>query len=115
METSCNYDNTLTVFANNIQNLIHLLESENSLEIKCFKDNMMIINPGKFPANSVDIKKNNHARGIIKIGKKAVKVKSLVKILSVQVDAELNLNLHIANIYRSAANQINALLRLECF
>ena len=115
METSCNYDNTLTAFANNIQNLIHPLKSENSLEIKCFKDNMMIINPGKFPANNVDIKKNNHAQEIIKIGNKAVKVKSLVKILSVQIDAELNLNLHIANIYRSAANQINALLGLECF
>ena len=44
-------DNTLTVFANNIQNLIHLLGSESSMEIKWFKDNKMIVNPGKFQAN----------------------------------------------------------------
>ena len=38
--------NTLTAFTNNIQNLIHLLESENSVAIKWFKDNKMIVNPG---------------------------------------------------------------------
>ena len=38
--------NTLTAFANNIQNLIHLLESENSVAITWFKDNKMIVNPG---------------------------------------------------------------------
>ena len=41
-------DNTLTAFANTIQNLIHLLESESSVAIKWFKDNKNIVNPGKF-------------------------------------------------------------------
>ena len=41
-------DNTLTAFANNIQNLIHLLESESSAAIKWFRDNKIILNLGKF-------------------------------------------------------------------
>ena len=40
--------NTLNTFANNTQNLIHLLESESSIAIKWFEDNKMIVNPGKF-------------------------------------------------------------------
>ena len=108
-------DITLTTFANNIQNLIHLLESECSVAIKWFKDNKMIVNPGKFQAIILDKKKNNHTQEIIKIGKNVVKVKSSVKLLGVQIDSELNFNLHIANICRSAANQLNALIRLKNF
>ena len=54
-------DNTLTAFANNIQNLIHLLESESRLAVvKWFKDNKMIVNPGKFQVIILSKKKNNH-------------------------------------------------------
>ena len=108
-------DNTLTAFANSIQNLIHLLESESSVAIKWFKENKMIVNPGKFQAIILDKKKTNHTQETIKIDNKAVKVKSSVKLLGVQIDAELNFNLHIANICRSAANQLNALIRLRKF
>ena len=51
----------------------------------------------------------------MKIGNKAVKVKSSVKLLGVHIDAELNFSLHIANICRSDANQLNALIRLRKF
>ena len=69
----------------------------------------MNVNSGKFQAIILDKKKNNRTQEIIKIDKNAVKVNSWVKLLGVQIDAELNFNLHIANIYRSAANQLNAL------
>ena len=106
-------DNTLSDFANHIKNLIHLLESECSMAIKWFKDNKMIVNPGKFQAIILDKKKNNHTQEKIKIGKNVVKVKSSVKLLGVQIDSELNFTLDIANICRSAANQLNALIRLK--
>ena len=101
-------DNTLTAFASNIQNLIHLLEFECRVAIKWFKDNKMIVNSGKFQEIILDKKKNN-TQEIIKIGKNDVKVKSSVKLLGCQVHAELNFNLQIANNCRSAANQLNAL------
>ena len=75
----------------------------------------MIVNPRKFQVNILDKKKNNHTQEIIKIDKNAVKVKSLVKLLGVQIDAELNFNLYIVNICRSEANQLNAFIRLKKF
>ena len=75
----------------------------------------MIVNPGKFQAIILDKKKNNHTQEIIKIDKKAVKVKSSVKLHGAQIAAELNFNLHIANICRSGANQVNAVIRLIKF
>ena len=58
-------DNTLIAFANNIQNSIHLFESESSLAIKWFKDDKMIVNPGTFQAIILDKKKNNYTQEII--------------------------------------------------
>ena len=75
-------DSTLTVFANKIQNLIHLLEPESILAIKWFKDNKMIVNPGKFRVK----KKYNYTQEIIKIDNKVVKVTSSVKLLSAHID-----------------------------
>ena len=85
------------------------------MAIKWFKDNKIIVNPEKFQAIILDKKKTNHTQETIKIDNKAVKVKSSVKLLGVQTDAELNFNLHIANICRSAANQLNAIIRLRKF
>ena len=36
-----------------------------------------------------------------------------VKLLGLQLDNKLNFNLHISNICKSAANQLNALIRLK--
>ena len=85
------------------------------MEIKWFKDNKMIVNPGKSQAIMLGKKKNNHTQEIIKIDKNIVKVKSSVKLLGVQNDDELNFNLHMANICRSAANPLDALIRLKKF
>ena len=75
----------------------------------------MIINPGKLQAIVLDKNINNDTQEITKIDNKAVKVKSSVKLLGFQIDSELNFNLHILNICRSAANQLNALIRLRKF
>ena len=75
----------------------------------------MIVNLGKFQATTLDKKKNNHTQEIIKIDKNAVKVKSSVKLRGVQIDAELNFNLHIANICRASASQLYTLIRLRKF
>ena len=43
----------------------------------------------------------------------ASEVVSNVKMLGVHIDSELNINLHIDIVYRSASNQLNALLLLK--
>ena len=40
---------------------------------------------------------------------------SWAKLLGIQMDEQLNLNLHISNIWKSASKQPNALVRLKCF
>ena len=49
----------------------------------------------------------------MKLGDKIIKASSSVKLLGVQIDDQLNFNHHISNICRSAANQLNALIRLK--
>ena len=51
----------------------------------------------------------------LKIGDKIIKASSSVKLLGVQIDDQPNFNLHISNICRFAANQLNALIRLKRF
>ena len=52
---------------------------------------------------------------IIIIDNKVVKTKSSVKVLGVQIDAEINFNIQIGNICGSAANQLNALIKRRKF
>ena len=44
-----------------------------------------------------------------------IKSVSSVELLSIQIDEKLNFNLHISKICKSAANQLNALIRLKQF
>ena len=43
-------DNTITAFENDITLLRETLQNEAEIQIQWFKDNIMIINPGKFKA-----------------------------------------------------------------
>ena len=99
----------------NIQNLIALLETESNTAIEWFQNNKMMVNPGKFQAFIMNKKKKYHTNESLKIGDKIIKTSSSVKLLGVQIDDQLNFNLHIGNICRSAANQLNALMKLKRF
>ena len=75
----------------------------------------MMVNPDKFQAVIIDKKKKCHANETLKIGDKIIKVSSSIKLLGVQIDDKLIANVHISNICRSAANQLNALIKLKRF
>ena len=105
-------DNTLTTFAQNIGTLISILESESKIDIDWFETNKMIVNPGKFQSIIIDKKKQVHTK---EIGDKVTEASPSVKLLGVLVDDKLNFNLHITNSCRSAANQLNALIRIKQF
>ena len=98
-------DNKLTNFAQNIQTLISVLESESNIAIDWFERNKIIVNPGKFQSIIIDKKKQDHTKETFEIGDKVIKASPSVKLLGVQIDDKLNFNLHITNICRSAANQ----------
>ena len=108
-------DNTLSMFEETIQNLTALLQTESNTAIEWFQNNNMMVNPGKFQAIIIDKRKKCHTNETLKIGDKIIKASSSVKLLGVQIDNQLNFNVHISNICRSAANQFNALIRLKRF
>ena len=103
-------DNKLTNFAQNIQTLISVLESESNIAIDWFERNKIIVNPGKFQSIIIDKKKQDHTKETFKIGDKVIESSPSVKFLGVQIGDKLNFNLHIC---RSAAIQLNALIKLS--
>ena len=75
----------------------------------------MIVNPGKFQSVIIDKKKKDHKKETFEIGDKVIEASPSIELLGVQIDDKLNFNLHITNICRFAANQLNALIRLKQF
>ena len=105
--------NTLSSFAKTIESLISILESESEIAINWFKYNHMIVNPSKFQAIILDKHKGNHTNRTININQKEIKAVAKVKLLRIELDNKLNFNHNINNIYKSASNQPNALIRLK--
>ena len=106
-------DNSLSSFAKTTENLISILESESEIAINWFKNNHMIVNPGKFQAIIFDKHKGNHTIRTVNINQKEIKAVVKVKLLGIEIDGKLNFNHHINNICKSASNQLNALIRLK--
>ena len=88
-----------------------MLESESEIAINWFKDNHMIVNPGKFRMIIFDKHKGNHTNQSTNIDQKEIKAVSKAKLLGIAIDDKLNFNHHINNICKSASNQLNALIR----
>ena len=70
----------------------------------------MIVNPRKFQAIIIDKRKQDHTNEIFKI-----QVATQVRLRRVEIDNKLNFEQHINRICKSAANQLNALIRLKRF
>ena len=57
-------------------------------------------------------RKKDHTNESIATDNQSIKVVSSVKLLDLQSKDKLNCNLHISNACKSAANQLNVLIRL---
>ena len=98
-------DNNLYAFATTVSRLIKILESESK----------MVVNADKFQEIMLDKRKRDHTDERITVDNQQIKVVLSVKLLDLQLDDKLNFNLHISNICKSAANQLDALIRLKKF
>ena len=108
-------DNTLSAFAENVSKLINILQSESEVTTDWFKKKQMIVNPHKFQVIIIDKKKGDHTNENVVIDNKQIKTVSSVELLGIQLDDKLNCSPHMRNICKSAANQLNALIRLQKF
>ena len=106
-------DNRLSAFAENVSKLINILQSESELITDWFKKNQMMVNPDKFQVIIIDKKKGDHTNENLVFDNKQIKTSAAL--LGIQVEDQLNFSPRISNICKSAANQINALIRLQKF
>ena len=74
-----------------------------------------IVNPEKFQEIILDEQKHDYSNETIKFDNETIETVSSNKLLGVQLDGKLNINLQVSNICESAANQLSALIRLNNF
>ena len=75
----------------------------------------MIVNPDKLQAIVLNKKRSDLTNTNFQVDNQVIKSVSSVELLGIQIDDKLNFNLHISKICKSAANQLNALIRLKQF
>ena len=73
--------------------------------------NTMIVNPDKFQAIVLNKKRSDLTNTNFQDDNQLVKSFSSVELIGIQIVDEFNFNLLIGKIYKSAANQLNALIR----
>ena len=106
---------TLSAFAENVSKLINISQSESEVITDWFKKNQMIVNSDKFQVKIIDKKKGVHTNENVVIDNNQIKNVPSVELLGIQLDDKLSSSPHISNICKFAANQLNALIRLQNF
>ena len=106
---------TLLGFAKTFEKLKKILESESECAIDWFTTNGIFVNPDQFKAFVIDKKRTNCTNEKIQISNEDIQTVRSVKLLGIIIDDCLNFNEHISSICKSAANQLNALVRLNTF
>ena len=105
-------DSTLSAWVETLSKLIGALETRNNIAIDWFTKNEIIIKTDKFQAIILDKKKSNLTNVPLTIVNQTIKSVPSVELLGIRLDDNLNFNLYVSNVCRSAANQLNALIRV---
>ena len=106
-------DNTLSSSAKSVAKLVDNLEKDSQKAIEWFKNNHMIANKDKFKAIIIDKSGSNTSDIPLNINNKIIKSSDEVTLLGITIDNKLSFNKHIPNICKIAANQLNAIKRLQ--
>ena len=105
-------DNTVSGNTPSLNELVQGLQTLTESTISWFDQNHMIANPSKFHAIIVT-KDRKDTKGMeINIDSKVIKTESEVPLIGITLDNRLTFDIHIGNICKKAANQLNALKRL---
>ena len=91
--------------------LTSVLESESNVLINWLKVNKMQANPDKFQVLAVG-KKTFDKNMKICIQNSTLSCEETVKLLGIEIDYQLNFDIHISSICRKASQQLNILKRL---
>ena len=101
----CNFADHSTIYScvKSVNYVIENLQSDLKTALKWFKDNQMMVNPGKF--QSTILSKNTIKKSIV-IDNKAIESSKSVKLLGLTFDNKLNFGIHINNICKVASAKI---------
>ena len=105
-------DNSLSISAHTVQDVISGLESDGKNAIKWFTDNGMKANPNKFQFMILSPNENTDY-SLTLADDTIIKSERHVKVLGVIIDSKLNFSLHISSVCKKAARQLNALARIS--
>ena len=104
-------DNNLTYFSNSLPQLIDVLEKEACFALTWLDRNEMIANPEEFHALLVKKDRTDTTGHSISIQGKTIESEASVKLLGVNLDHQVNFDLHISDLCKKAATQLNVLKR----
>ena len=104
-------DNTLSYASSDPDDLKSTLQAESKVLIDWFNFNCMKANPDKFQAIAIG-KKSRSGCPVFKIDSFDINCDESVKLLGIDIDFKLNFDLHIGNICKRAAQQLNILKRI---
>jgi len=108
-------DNTISAKANNVEDLLKILQEESELAVKWFRDNSMIVNPDKFQA--IILQKGNSNRNknynTLAIENIEINTTKSVELLGLTIDNRLSFEEHISILCKKASSQLNAISRLQ--
>ena len=105
-------DNTITVWASSIRELINILESESEIAINWYENNEMIVNPDKFQAIIIN-RHGNHDpvnQHQLKFNEFEITSKNSVSLLGLEIDDKLSFDSHIHSLIKKSAGQLNYLI-----
>ena len=105
-------DSTVSGNALSLNELIQELQTLTESTISWFEQNHIIANPSKFHAIIIRKDRKNTEGIEININGKVLKTESEVLLLGITLDNRLTFDIHIGNICKMVANQLNALERL---
>ena len=106
-------DNTISCVSSSLNELISKLEREGSIATQWFRDNSMIVNPGKFQAIIIDLKNQKNNPQKLTIDGKVITSSENVTLLGLEVDSKLNFDEHISKLCNKSAGQLNVLCRIR--
>ena len=106
-------DNTRTALEKDITSLKETLQNEAEIAIQWFKDNFMIVNPGKFQAMIIKRFGKMENKHEMYIENKKITSEHSVKLLGIEIDNQLNFDNHVSTLCKKAGSQLNAIGRLR--
>ena len=108
-------DNTLSAWGETVFKSIDTLEWESNTTTNWFTKKEMVLNSDKSQIIILDGKKSNLTNIPLTIDNQLIKSVPSLELLGIHSDDKLSFNLHISNICRSAANEVNGLIQLKSY